>query len=77
MPIFFFHVRGGDGQSEDPQGVELPDEEAAFYQAYRRARDLADGDRALIGIEPRLVVENEERHRIWSIPVNELVSVGA
>lgn len=40
MPRFFFHVRDGDGLTEDPDGSEWPDLAAALTEALEAARDL-------------------------------------
>lgn len=40
MPRFFFHVRDGDGLTEDPDGSELPDLAAALAEARAAAREL-------------------------------------
>lgn len=37
MPCFFFHVRDETGLKRDPEGVELPDVEAARKEALARA----------------------------------------
>ena len=42
MPLFFFHLRDSAGcMSEDPEGSEFPDAEAAYLDAYQAARDMA------------------------------------
>ena len=40
MPHFFFHLHDGKARTADTRGISLPDAEAAWYQAYRSARDL-------------------------------------
>ena len=40
MPRFFFRVRDGDGLSEDPEGSELPNLDAARAEALAAARQL-------------------------------------
>lgn len=41
MPQYFFHVRDGDGLTEDPDGSDLPDLEAARTEAAIAAREIA------------------------------------
>lgn len=48
MPTFFFHVRDGDRLIEDPEGVDLPDLDAARAEAATAARQLR-GDALLRG----------------------------
>ena len=40
MPRYFFHIRNESGLTEDHQGVELPDVEAARKEAVARACEL-------------------------------------
>lgn len=40
MPTFYFHVRDGAGLTEDPDGSDLPDLEAARAEALAAARDI-------------------------------------
>ncbi|GAA0571087.1 hypothetical protein GCM10009416_07110 [Craurococcus roseus] len=53
MPTFYFHVRDGDRLIEDPEGVDLPDLDAARAEAATAARQIrADAlktDRAVAG----------------------------
>ena len=42
MPVFFFHLRDCSGSvNEDWEGLEFPDAEAAYLDAYQAARDMA------------------------------------
>ena len=40
MPLYFMHIRNSDGLIEDPDGIELPDLEAAKEEAILSARDI-------------------------------------
>ena len=40
MPKYFFHIRGPIGFTEDEDGIELPDIEAARNEATKAARDI-------------------------------------
>src|SRR5215210_4845161 len=40
MPRFFFRTRQDDGLIEDPDGIELPDLEAARAEAARSVREI-------------------------------------
>src|SRR3954466_751114 len=40
MPRFFIHVRQGDTLSEDPEGNEFPNPEAAWEEAWAAACEL-------------------------------------
>jgi hypothetical protein len=51
MPRFYFHVVMADERSEDPEGIYLPDLEAARDEAKSAARDLL-ADRVRGGLLP-------------------------
>ena len=73
MPHFYFHLQTGDGRLRDPSGISLPDEEAAWYQAYRRARELTA---APVGERRQwhaVEVEDERGTAVWTLPLAELV----
>jgi hypothetical protein len=40
VPRYFFHIRGGEIECDDEEGVDLPGEGAARKEAVRNARDL-------------------------------------
>ncbi|HEX8642681.1 MAG TPA: hypothetical protein VF702_02070 [Allosphingosinicella sp.] len=79
MPHFFFHLQNGKARLEDRRGVSLPDAEAAWYQAYRSARDLlaADGRDRRQCEEQTLEVEDERGTQIWTMPLVEIVELTA
>ena len=77
MPHFFFHLHDGKSRREDRRGVCLPDAEAAWYQAYRSARELlsADGrDRRQWGGES-VQVEDERGGHVWTMPLSEIAEL--
>lgn len=47
MPRYYFHVAREGRRLEDEEGLKLPDDEAAWYQAVRSARELIRGELAL------------------------------
>jgi hypothetical protein len=79
MPLFYFHLKDGAERHEDSEGVTLPDAEAAFYQAFRSARErLADAPpEPQLWLERHLEVEDESGNAVWSIPLNALVEIAA
>ena len=40
MPLFYMHVCNGNGFSEDQEGKDLPNGEAAHAEAVKGARDI-------------------------------------
>jgi hypothetical protein len=56
MPIYFFHIRGGEAQAEDKEGTDLPDLEAAMREARESAREIvADNLRAKEDVDSRRI----------------------
>ena len=77
MPRFYFHLKDGAARHEDGEGVTLPDAEAAFYQAFRSARErFADAPpEPCSWFERQLEVEDESGNPVWSIPLHDLVEI--
>ena len=77
MPHYFFHLHDGDARLEDSSGVCLPDAEAAWYQAYRSARDLLAGDGVDRGqwAGQTLRVEEEGGVQVWTVPLTEIAEL--
>lgn len=79
MPHFFFHLQHGQARLEDRSGIALPDAEAAWYQAYRSARDLLADDGT--GRERRqwgghrIEVVDEGGGHVWTIPLIEIAEL--
>jgi hypothetical protein len=40
VPQYFFHIRGGEIECDDEEGMDLPNEDAAGREAERAARSL-------------------------------------
>jgi hypothetical protein len=77
MPHFYFHLQNGLARREDRRGVCLPDAEAAWYQAYRNARDvLAAGPRdGRQWCDHSLQVEDERGAAVWTLPLAEIAEL--
>jgi hypothetical protein len=77
MPHFYFHLQQGPARVEDRSGVSLPDAEAAWYQAYRSARDLLASDtreRCQWGGH-FFMVEDEGGAAVWNVPLSEIAEL--
>lgn len=76
MPHYFFHLHDGDARLVDSSGVSLPDAEAAWYQAYRNARELLAGgqDRGRWASQS-LRVEEEGGHPVWTVPLTDIAEL--
>lgn len=77
MPQFYFHLHDGQALVQDSSGVSLPDAEAAFYQAYRRARELLGGAAGAERDPRRVEVEDGNGESVWSLPLHEIREAAA
>jgi hypothetical protein len=69
MPIFFIHVRSHDGLSEDLEGSELPNLDAAQSEALAAARDLVvDQIRTDTVSDGQLEIWDEFGHKLSTVP---------
>jgi hypothetical protein len=77
MPRYYFHLQDAGGRRTDPDGVVLPDAEAAWYQAVRSARDIICEDMRHGGFAPgrRVDIEDEHGHPVWAVPFDEVASL--
>jgi hypothetical protein len=74
MPHYFFHVRDGGEFSQDFEGQELPDLEAAQQEAVCAARELI-GERLLHGgtIDGREIQIADEKGRVLAVVLSDEV----
>jgi Domain of unknown function (DUF6894) len=77
MPHFYFHLQNGKSRLEDRCGVSLPDAEAAWYQAYRSAREMlcAKGCGAGDLVAHALEIEDDRGAHVWTVPLAEIAGV--
>ncbi len=77
MPRFFFHLDDGSSRTPDPEGMVLPDAEAAWYQAVRNARELIQTQFGSGVVTPgqRLEIEDEEGQPVWAFPIEDVIGV--
>ncbi len=74
MPRFFFHFETHGVRLADEVGLALPDQEAAWYQAVRNARDLIQAEAAIGGgwDEQWVQIEDEAGLPVDRIPLGEI-----
>ncbi|QAY75420.1 hypothetical protein [Sphingosinicella sp. BN140058] len=74
MPHFYFHFENQGVQVKDEHGLQLPDAEAAWYQAVRSARDLIRAERTIgCGWSGQWVqIEDEGGVPVDRIPLEEI-----
>ena len=77
MPRFYFHYQDGGRRRDDPEGVVLPDAEAAWYQAVRSAREIVNHHMRIGCLRPGQCVEiaDERGQPINAVPLDEVVGV--
>lgn len=75
MPRFYFHFEDGLCRKPDPEGVFLPDAEAAWYQGVRSAREMicAQFGRGSLAPGQRFEIEDERGEPVWAVPLDEVV----
>jgi hypothetical protein len=73
MPRYYFHLQGRE-RLRDEEGLVLPDGEAAWYQAVRRAREAIRADLQLgCRYEERFIEIADERGApLDHIPLSEI-----
>jgi hypothetical protein len=74
MPHYYFHIGQGADRVEDREGMTLPDQEAAWYHAWRSA---AEHEAASAGSARILQVEDELGVPVLEVPVSELLRLVA
>ena len=79
MPRYYLNLRYGqalDKLAIDPEGDELPDDEAARQHALQAARDLVAGSRSF-AVRDWFVcsfeVEDEEARHVMTVPFSDIV----
>jgi hypothetical protein len=77
MPRFYFHYQDGAERRADPEGMVLPDAEAAWYQAVRSAREIVNRDLRTGVLRPgqRVEIADEAGLQINAVPLDEVVGV--
>ncbi|MEP9360046.1 hypothetical protein [Sphingomonas sp. KR3-1] len=79
MQRYFFNVHNGTGLTEDPEGMELPDLEAARQQALTGIRSLLgeELESGLIDLNGRLDICDRAGSVLRSVPFSEAVKLRA
>ena len=74
MARFYFHLID-TFDAPDEEGVELSDSDAAERHALRCARELMSDDirKGQLNLEPRIVVEDEQRRIVLQLPFHKAV----
>jgi hypothetical protein len=77
MPLYYFHVCNGNGFTEDDEGQELPDLEAARAVAIRSARDIMASDirDGTLDLSSFIEIEDKDSQLVRTIAFDEAVDV--
>jgi hypothetical protein len=75
MPRYFFHLWTGERYEVDTVGLELPDADTAYVEAYRAAQDLCSemiSTRRQLGAH-RFEVADPSGRKLLDLPFSELL----
>lgn len=77
MARYFLHIRGGQDDIEDSEGLVLPDLEAARHQAVAGARSIICDDvmNGHIQLDARIDIENERCELLLSVHFRDVVQI--
>lgn len=77
MPRYFLHIRSGQGDIEDSEGLVLADLEAARREAVVGARSIICEDvmNGHLHLDERIDVENERRELLLSVHFRDVVRI--
>ena len=77
MPRFYLHLCNGSGFTEDSEGAELSDLEAARSIAIASLRDVmaAELKRGEIDLGSFIEIEDEARQHLITVPFEEAVRI--
>ena len=77
VPVYYFHVCDGAGFCEDPEGVNLPDDETARKEAVRGARALMveELQRGELNLASFIEVEDERGNHLFTVTFEEVVEI--
>lgn len=78
MPRYHFHLHEGDARISVAEAVDLPDAEAAWYQAVRSARELLCGRPDRLALAGATVeIQDDEGLPLWAMPISDLTEIPA
>jgi hypothetical protein len=72
MPLYYLHIRNGTKLELDPDGIELPDMNAAVLDALRVARELL-GEVSDLGRETVIEIAEETGLASRTIPFSDVI----
>ena len=77
MPHYFFDLRGGEIETDDEDGLPLPDDAAAHQKAVTFARDLLAGAvlEGRLALHERIVVRDASGRLVESLSFGQAVGL--
>jgi hypothetical protein len=72
MPLYYLHIRNGTKLELDPDGIELPDMNAAVLEAFRVARELL-GEVSDLGRETVIEIAEETGLASRTVPFSDVI----
>jgi hypothetical protein len=77
MPRYYFHVCNGTGFTEDEEGQDLPDLEAARVEAIRNARSImaADVQRGMLDLSSFIEIEDVDHQLVQTLGFQDAVDL--
>jgi len=72
MPLYYLHIRNGTKLELDPDGIELPDMNAAVLEALRVARELL-GEVSDLGRETVIEIAAETGSASRTVPFSDVI----
>jgi hypothetical protein len=77
MPRYFFMLRGGDIEADDPDGLVLPDDAAAHEKAIVFARDLLAAAvlEGRLALQERIEVRDENGRTVANLSFGQSVGL--
>ncbi len=79
MPRFYFHLCNGNGFTEDEEGSEHSDVEAARASAIKGLRDIMAGEmqRGELNLGSFVEIEDEAKQLVMTVPFEDAVNVSS
>ncbi|HEX8572295.1 MAG TPA: hypothetical protein VF759_06050 [Allosphingosinicella sp.] len=77
MPRFYFHVCNGNGFTEDQEGRDFPDLEAARAEAVRTAREIMASEvkRGMLDLSSFIEIEDSEHQLKYTLGFEDVLDL--
>jgi hypothetical protein len=75
MPLFYFHLKVGDRREPDEIGLELPDADRAYLEAFAAAQEMWS-ELLAAGVDPTkrsFEIADPKGHVVLTLPFSEVL----